>query len=88
MGFEKVTRAPSVEMSKEILSAFLERIEKMEEEKKAVIDDIKDIYAEIKGTGYDAKIVKQIVKLRSMDRDQRLEMEALLDIYKTTLGMD
>jgi uncharacterized protein (UPF0335 family) len=69
------------------LRSFIERIEKMEEEKKAIADDIKDIYAEAKGTGFDSKIIKMIVKLRRQDKDKRKEEEEILDLYLSALGM-
>lgn len=66
----------------------IERIERLEEEKKGVADDIKDVYAEVKARGYDAKLTRQIIRLRKMDPDDRKEMEAILDLYKSALGMD
>jgi uncharacterized protein (UPF0335 family) len=69
------------------LRAFIERIEKLEEEKRAIADDIKDVYAEAKGTGFDAKILRKVVALRKMDRDKRAEEEAVLDCYLAALGM-
>jgi uncharacterized protein (UPF0335 family) len=69
------------------LRAFIERIEKLEEEKRAIADDIKDVYAEAKGTGFDAKILRKIVSMRRMDRDKRREEEEILDLYLTALGM-
>lgn len=69
------------------LRAFIERIEKLEEEKRAISDDIKDVYAEAKGTGFDAKIIRKIVSLRRMDREKRREEEEILDLYLTALGM-
>lgn len=69
------------------LKAFIERIERMEEEKRAISDDIKDIYAEAKGNGFDTKVMKQIVKIRKQDRNERAEMEAILDLYMHSLGM-
>ena len=69
------------------LRAFIERIEKLEEEIRALNDDKKDIYSECKGTGYDAKIVKKIVGIRRMDRDKRREEEEILDLYLSALGM-
>jgi len=68
------------------LRAFIERIEKLEEEKRAIADDIKDVYAEAKGTGFDAKIIRKIVSMRRMDREKRREEEEILDIYLTALG--
>ena len=69
------------------LKAFLERIEKLEEEKRAIADDIKDVYAEAKGTGYDVKILRKIVSIRRQDRDKRREEEEILDLYMSALGM-
>ena len=69
------------------LKSFIERIERLEEEKKALADDIKDIYAEAKSTGFDAKIMRQIIRLRKMDENDRQEQEALLDVYTHALGM-
>ena len=69
------------------LRAFVERIEKLEEEKKAIADDIKDVYAEAKGTGYDIKIIRKIVSLRKQDKDKRKEEEEILDLYLAALGM-
>jgi uncharacterized protein (UPF0335 family) len=69
------------------LRAFVERIERMEEEKKAIADDIREIYAEAKGNGFDTKVLRQVVKIRKQDRAERLEQEALLDLYLAALGM-
>ncbi len=69
------------------LRAFVERIEKLEEEKRAIADDIKEVYAEAKGTGYDVKIMRKIVSLRRQDRQQRREEEEILDLYLSALGM-
>ena len=69
------------------LRAFVERIERLEEEKKAISDDIKDVYAEAKGNGYDVKVIRQVVRLRKQDSNERQEMEALLDLYLHALGM-
>ena len=70
------------------LESLISRIERLEEEKKGIGDDIKDVYAEAKATGYDTKIIRQIVKLRKMRRDERLEMEELLGTYKAAVGLD
>ena len=70
------------------LRLLIERIETLEEEKKGIGDDIKDVYAEAKAVGYDPKIMRQLVKLRKMKPDDRREMEALLDTYKAALGME
>lgn len=69
------------------LRAFIERIERMEEEKAAVSADIKEIYAEAKGNGFDTKILKAVVKLRKQDANERMETEALLELYMSALGM-
>lgn len=70
------------------LRLLCERIEGLEEEKKGVSDDIKDVYSEAKALGYDVKIIRQIVRLRKMEADDRREMETILDLYKKALGMD
>ena len=69
------------------LRAFVERIERLEEEKKALNDDIKDVYAEAKGSGYDVKVLRQVIRLRKQDSNERQEMESLLDLYLHALGM-
>jgi uncharacterized protein (UPF0335 family) len=74
-------------VSAEQLRLFIERIETLEEEKKGIADDIKDVYAEAKGTGFDTKTMKAIVRLRKMEAAARQEAEALLDVYKTALGL-
>ncbi len=68
------------------LRSFLERIERLEEEKQAIMGDQKEVYAEAKGEGYDTKIMRQIIRLRKMDRAERQEQEALLDLYLSALG--
>ena len=70
------------------LRAFIERIEKLEEEKKAISDDIKEVYGEAKGTGFDIKIIRAIVRIRKMDRDQRREQEEILSLYLSALGLE
>lgn len=70
------------------LRAFVERIEKLEEEKRAIADDIKDVYAEAKGTGFDPKIIRKIVSLRKQDKHKREEEEEILELYLAALGMD
>ncbi|MFM2100739.1 MAG: hypothetical protein RLZZ366_2278 [Pseudomonadota bacterium] len=69
------------------LRLLIERIERLEEEKKGIADDIKDVYGEAKAVGYDVKTIRQIVKLRKMEKDARDEAEALLDTYKVALGL-
>ena len=69
------------------LRCFIERIERLEEEKAHLAEDIKEVYAELKGVGFDAKTVRKIVSLRKMDSEKRRESEELLDLYKTAVGM-
>jgi uncharacterized protein (UPF0335 family) len=69
------------------LRLLIERVERLEEEKKGIADDIRDVYAEAKATGYDSKIMRQIVKLRKMSNQDRQEMEAILETYKAALGL-
>jgi uncharacterized protein (UPF0335 family) len=70
------------------LRAFIERIERLEEEKKALSDDIKDVYGEAKANGFDAKVMRKIVSIRRQDRDKRIEEETILDLYLAALGMN
>jgi uncharacterized protein (UPF0335 family) len=72
----------------ERLRSFIERVERLEEEKKGLQNDIKDIFAEAKGTGFDTKIMRQIIRLRRMESADRQEMDALLELYKSALGME
>jgi uncharacterized protein (UPF0335 family) len=69
------------------LRSFVERIERLEEEKKGIVDDIRDVFAEAKGQGFDSKIMRQVIKLRRKDAAERQEEEALLDLYMNALGM-
>ena len=71
----------------EQLTQFIERIERLEEEKRALMVDIKDVYTEAKATGFEPKIMRQIVRLRSMDRDLLSEQDALLNTYRDALGL-
>lgn len=70
------------------LRLLIERIERLEEEKKGIQDDIKDVYAEAKAVGYDTKILRQVIRLRKMKPDDRREMEQILDAYMAALGLD
>lgn len=70
------------------LRLFIERIERLEEEKKGMADDIKDVYAEAKATGYDVKTMRAIVRLRKLESHVRQEAEALLETYKAALGLE
>jgi uncharacterized protein (UPF0335 family) len=69
------------------LKSFIERIERLEEEKKALAEDIKEVFSEAKGVGFDVKIMRQIIRIRRMDEDDRDEQEALLDTYLRAIGM-
>ena len=69
------------------LRLLIERIERLEEEKKGIADDVKDVYAEAKAVGYDVKMMRQVIKLRKLREDERQEMQAVLDAYMAALGM-
>jgi len=69
------------------LKSFVERIERLEEEKQTISDDIKDVYAEAKANGYDVKILRQVIRIRKQDKAEREEMEAILELYLQALGM-
>ena len=74
--------------AKEHLRAFVDRIERLEEERSALTADIREIYSEAKGVGFDTKIIRQIVRLRKLDKADYQEQAALLDLYKQAMGMD
>ena len=74
-------------IAKDQLKAFVERIERLEEEKKVIADDIKDVYAEAKGNGFDIKALRVVVRMRKQDVDERKEHEAILETYLHALGM-
>ena len=74
-------------VARDQLRAFIERIERMEEEKAAIGKDIKEIYAEAKGTGFETKIMRRIVNIRKQDANERLQQDALLELYMSALGM-
>ena len=73
--------------AKDHLKAFVERVEKLEEEKKAIADDIRDVYAEAKSTGFDVKALRTIIRLRKQDENERAEEETILETYMQALGM-
>ena len=73
--------------AKDQLKAIVERVERLEEEKKAIADDIRDVYAEAKGNGFDVKALRSIVSLRKQDTDERREQQAVLETYMHALGM-
>jgi uncharacterized protein (UPF0335 family) len=70
------------------LKSFIERVERLEEEKAGLADDIKEVYAEAKGTGFEPRIMRRLIKLRKMDIEKRREEDELMEIYKTALGME
>jgi uncharacterized protein (UPF0335 family) len=78
---------PARRFAKDQLKAFVERVEKLEEEKKAIADDIRDVYAEAKVNGFDVKALRSVVQLRKQDINERKEHEAILETYLHALGM-
>ena len=78
---------PATRFAKDQLKAIIERIERLEEEKKATSDDIRDVYAEAKGTGFDVKALRTVMSLRKQDTDERRERQAVLETYLHALGM-
>ena len=78
---------PGSSAGAEKLNHFIERIERLEEEKRALMADIKDVYAEAKATGFEPKIMRQVVRLRAMDRDLLNEQDALLETYRDAIGL-
>ena len=82
-----VKEAPATKFAKDQLKAVVERVERLEEEKKTISDDIRDVYAEAKGNGFDVKSLRVVVRLRKEDVDERKEHEAILETYLHALGM-
>ena len=78
---------PATTFAKDHLKAFVERVERLEEEKKAIADDIRDVYAEAKGNGFDVKVLRTIVRMRKQDANERAEQETILETYMQALGM-
>jgi uncharacterized protein (UPF0335 family) len=74
-------------VTRDQLRSFIERIERLEEEKKTIAKDVKDVYGEAKGTGFETKILKKVIAIRKQDKDERAEQEAILDTYLSALGM-
>ena len=74
-------------VAKDLIRSVVERVDKLEEEKKAISDDIKDVYTEAKGNGLDVKALRTIVRMRKQDADERANQEAVLEIYMQALGM-
>jgi uncharacterized protein (UPF0335 family) len=79
-------RTKAHRFAKDQLKAFIERVERLEEEKKAISDDIRDVYAEAKGNGYDVKALRAVVRLRKQDQHERAEHEAIVETYLHALG--
>lgn len=79
--------APDAEATDSRLRLLIERVERLEEEKKGISDDIKDVYAEAKGTGYDPKIMRKVIQLRKMDPEERRQQDSLVETYMAALGM-
>ena len=82
-----VQEEPATKFAKDQLKAIIERIERLEEEKKTISDDIRDVYAEAKGNGYDVKALRTIVRMRKQDANERAEEETILETYMQALGM-
>lgn len=74
-------------VAKDQLRAFVERIERLDEERKTIVEDIKDVYGEAGSVGFDVKILRKVIALRKMDADDRANQEAVLDVYLEALGM-
>lgn len=83
-----MTNETETNVTGERLKSFIERIERLEEEKAALTEDIKEVYAELKGVGFDAKVVREIVKIRKADPDKRKEFEEILELYKAAVGVE
>ncbi len=82
-----VQDAPATKFAKDQLKAIVERVERLEEEKKTISDDIRDVYAEAKGNGFDVKALRAIVRMRKQDANERQEQETILETYMQALGM-
>ena len=82
-----MTLIPGSGSGAEQLTQFIERIERLEEEKRALMADIRDVYSEAKGTGFDPKIMRQLVKMRAMDRELLQEQDELLGTYRAAVGL-
>ena len=78
---------PATRFAKDQLKAIIERIERLEEEKKTISDDIRDVYGEAKGNGFDVKVLRTIVRMRKQDANERAEQETILETYMQALGM-
>ena len=78
---------PATEFAKDQLKSIIERVERLEEEKKVISDDIKEVFAEAKGNGYDVKVLRTIIRMRKQDANERAEHETILETYMEALGM-
>jgi uncharacterized protein (UPF0335 family) len=87
VGNRQETAVAKSGFAKEHLKSFIERVERLEEERTALTADIREVYSEAKGTGFDTKIMRQVVRLRKMETADRQEQEAMLDLYLSALGM-
>ena len=87
MTVDDITSETSQTVAAGQLRAFIERVERLEEDKKAIAEDIKEVYGEMKATGFDTKAVRKIVAMRKKDAAERQEEEAIIDLYKAALGM-
>jgi uncharacterized protein (UPF0335 family) len=82
-----VKEQPNAPTARDQIKALVERIERLEEEKKAIADDIRDVYGEAKGNGFDVKVLRTVVRLRKQDKHERAEQDAILQTYLEALGM-
>lgn len=87
IGHNSGEQHPATRLAADQLKAIIERVERLEEEKKTISDDIRDVYAEAKGNGYDVKALRTIVRMRKQDANEREEAEAVLETYLHALGM-
>lgn len=79
---------PTEGVAQDQIKAFIERIERLEEEKAVITGDIREVYAEAKGNGFDTKVLRMVIRIRKQDQAERLEQEALLELYLTALGQE
>jgi uncharacterized protein (UPF0335 family) len=87
IGHNSAADEPATKFSKDQIRSIIERIERLEEEKKVIAEDIRDIFAEAKGNGYDVKALRTIVRMRKQDANDRAEQEAVLELYMQAMGM-
>jgi uncharacterized protein (UPF0335 family) len=83
----KINKGKIMTVAGNQLRAFIERIERLEEEKKTIADDIKEVYGEAKATGFDVKVLRKVISIRKLDTNERMELDALTDTYLAALGM-